>query len=298
MRRPLLSLIAALSVLLALPTSGFAVDIGGTSHHADADVPLWAEPVLPAPTIRLQTAIAPISIGDASVILVPMRLLSSFDFSDKVMGEASIPFVIAAWDNETRIQVGNPRLGLEFPILIKGAMHRWTLSFDFLLPITQIGEPENPDELVSALERILDYAVTTSAFPNLVPDFMPEQLTATIGTHYRAVVQDFTVHAGVDFPLYLNFDFDADTFFDDVNYGLRYGAGFSYDFRPVYPILEFVGYTWLSGDETATTMLAALGARFAFQKFEPGISIAYPFLTADDELETSVYVNVELAYRF
>ena len=111
-------------------------------------------------------------------------------------------------------------------------------------------------------------------------------------------VQDFTVHAGVDFPFMLNFDFDADTFFDEVNYGLRYGAGFSYDFRPVFPVLEILGYTGLSGDETETTMLAALGARFAFQEFEPGFSIAYPFVVAGDALDTSVYVNIELAYRF
>ena len=277
---------------------GAAVDLGGASHHADADVPLWTEPVLPAPTIRLQTTIAPTTFNDSQLILVPIRLLSSFDFSDKVIGEASIPFMIAAYEDDTRLQIGNPRLGLEFPVLIKGAMHRWTLSFDFFLPITQVGEPEDEEEAEAVDNRMLDYALAVSAFPNMVPDFSPEQLTATIGTHYRVTVQDFTAHAGVDFPLMINFDFDADTFFDEFNYGLRYGAGLSYDLRPVFPTLDILGYTNLSADETATTMLAALGARFAFQKFEPGVSVAFPFTVAGDALETSVYVTVELAYRF
>ena len=293
-------LFAAL-IILTLTTPVAAqpqLDLAGTSHHAGPGVPFWAEPVLPSQTLRLQTSIAPATFNEESILLVPIRLLGSFDFSSSVVGEASFPILLVNFADETRLELGNPRIGLEIPLLVKGTMHRWTFSLDLFLPVAQVFEPENPDEALDAAKSLANYGLAVAAFPNLVPDFMPEQISPVPGTHYRLVVQKFSAHVGVDLPLMINFDFDSDTFFDDFNFGIRYGGGFSYDLRPVFPTLDLLGYTSLSGDEAETTFLAALGIRGAFQNFEPGVSVAFPITTPVEALSTSVIVNIDLAYSF
>ena len=287
---PILIILALSAPVAAQPQ----LDLAGTSHHAGPGVPFWAEPVLPSTTLRLQTSIAPATLNEESLVLVPMRVLGSFDFSSSVIGEASFPILLANFADETRVELGNPRIGIEVPLLIKGTMHRWTFSLDLFVPVSQIGE----DDPLDAALSVRNYGLAVAAFPNLAPDFMPEQLSPVPGTHYRLVVQKFSAHIGVDMPLMVNFDFDSDTFFDDFNYGIRYGGGFSYDLRPVFPTLDLLGYTSLSGDETETTFLAALGIRGAFQNFEPGVSVAFPITTPVEARETSVLVNVDLAYRF
>lgn len=265
-----------------------------TDHHAEPGVPFYVEPVMPSPTVRLQTHIVPTTLLTGSVTQVVFRPLVSFDFSDSVVGEASLPLLLQAHESETRFHLGNPRFGLEFPILVEGDVHRWTLALDLFLPVIQIDD----DVLVDSLVDRVDFALASASMPHLVSDFTPEAVGPVIGTHYRVEAEGIAVHAGVDFPMFIDFDFDADGFFEDFDFGLRYGLGVSYAAGQIYPTVEFVGFTALSADEVETAALVAAGVRGAFNGFEPGIAVGIPVSTALEAIDSAISVSIELAYRF
>jgi hypothetical protein len=238
-----------------------------------------------------------------------------------VVGEGSLPILSAFPDQgDGGAEIGNPRIGMEFPVLSEGLFtHRWTVSLDFFLPFAQVNDSppcasgserttlEVPDcvsqsDYQGTLERIGRYGVGSAALPTLQPDLAPDRFSTVIGTHYRLRKGRFITQVGVDLPILMGFDLGFQhpdgTLLHEVDTALRYGAAFGVNVKPVFPSLEFVGVSQLSGDDDATALLASLGVRAAFREFEPGLAVTYPITLGPDDLEgSSVYVSIELAYR-
>ncbi|MBN1944955.1 MAG: hypothetical protein JW797_04725 [Bradymonadales bacterium] len=286
-----------------LPRSSLGQEFSGTlSETSFPSVPYILEPVLPETSIRLQTHLLPLErTGDQDYILLPMRLIGSFSFSQRVIGEASLPFVVLIpGQDDARFEIGNPRIGLEAPFLMAGdRKHRWTFSFDLFIPVAQVGEGENAQEQEDAHMRLDRYALMSSALPTLSPDFGANRLPLVVGTHYRLRLNDFVGQVGVDVPFLIGFNLGGDQLFSDGEILLRYGGMVGYDLHPFYPTLEFVGVSQLSGESDAwTALMGSAGFRYAIRGFEPGVAVTFPITLSNDALETTVYVSLELVYRF
>jgi hypothetical protein len=325
-------------VVLGGTTSAAAQEIGTVTGSPGPGVPYVTEPVLPDPNVRLQTHFVPVTrhvAEDVSVddFLVPFRLYGAMMMTDSVVGEASIPFLLTfpgtadgVAERDTGFDLGNPRIGFEWPIFSVGQRHRISLSFDMFLPFSQIslGDSEldlatgtirrDPQDVADALERRGRYGLAATLLPQLAPDFLPETFTVMPGVHYRFRQAGIVTHLNLDIPAYLGFDFSQPKFFHENFLGLRYGLGFTYEARPVYPSLEITGVTTFAHDdpaalpeatpveiETTTALLATLGVRFAFGTWEPGVAVTYPITLGGDVgdmLDPVVYIHFELAYRF
>lgn len=264
-------------------------------------VPFLAEPIEPRPAARLQTHFLPLSDAntDLSTFQMPFLFAGSWNFSGSVIGEASLPMILTfPEEGDTGFDIGNVKIGIEAPVMIEGARHRWTVSFDLFLPFSQIGHgDETAEDLANAAVRRGRQAMAASVLPSLAPSLTAETFTPVLGTHYRFNESKFVTMVGFGIPLFLGFDFNALNFFNDNHVGLRYDLAFGYDARPVFPTLELTGLTSFD-DETATSLVTTLGIRGAFDNFEPGVAISYPIVVGNDAVESIVLAHIEFVYRF
>lgn len=323
--------------LLTTVTTASAQEVGSITGSPGPAVPFVTEPVLPDTNVRLQMQFIPVTqnFGAASVsdFLVPFRIYGAWMMSESVVGEASLPLLLTfpgsadgVADRSTGFDVGNAKIGLEWPIFSEGQRHRLSLSFDMFLPLSQIsnGESElniatgeidrNVQDLADAAERRARYGLAATLLPNLAPDYLAETFTVVPGLHYRLRQAGVVMHVSLDIPAYLGFDFSQPKFFHQNFLGLRYGVEVGYEARPIYPTLEFTGVTTFSHDDpstlpgqpaakvdTFTAVLATLGVRAMLGAWEPGVGVTYPITLGGDTgdvLDTSVYIHFEMAYRF
>src|SRR5262245_35387934 len=114
---------AAVALMAALGTgTAWAQEAGTLTGSPGPGVPYLVETVLPVPSIRLQTHFMPLSVGvgDASTdtFLVPFRIHGAWFFSESVVGEASLPFLLSfPSEGDSGFDLGNPRIGMEFPVV-------------------------------------------------------------------------------------------------------------------------------------------------------------------------------------
>jgi len=321
------SLVLVLAVLTALPGLVQAQERGYVTGSPGPGIPFLLEPVLPVPSLRLQLFFAPVGIevNDPTAdqpryvgtelsrddFLMPIRLDGVWFFSDSVVGEASLPFLVSfPGEGDNAFDIGNGRIGLEFPAVVAGGeQHRFSIALDLYLPFAQIRHKDHTAEEIRAKGG--RYELATAALPWLAPDFSPETFTPVVGLHYRLRQGKIVTNVVLDAPIYIGFDYNQDTLFHEVWGGLRYGVEATYAARPVFPTLEVVGVTTFAHNDpsrlpgeptreigTETSLLVALGLRAAFGLWEPGVAVTYPIILGDENLNTTVYAQVELTYRF